>query len=189
MPLSFRNAPVHDALLTPKYRAAAREAAIRRFQWFVHDTPKSNFASIRRYGIKRTDDGALYTPVSVERLHGRLPPTVCLAPGPNGWANAIAKAGPFARFAIRSSKIPASVGLDWTYPYNWNLASVIADDTPHMSVSDVFAEVVSRTRVLVCYSPISAKWLRVLTNDASPDDPGRWPSIWNVRLDRIGDAA
>jgi hypothetical protein len=79
-----------------------------------------------------------------------------------------------AHLAMRATDLPTRVGLDWSYPYNWDLAETIRVDNPEMDSSAVAVEVARRSGSVVSYDVIPAYQLLICPPDGDINDPATW---------------
>lgn len=90
------------------------------------------------------------------------------------------------RLGVSLDDLPGDVGLDWSFEYNWNLASVLHAENPSAAPEAVFVEVMERSSVLVIYSPIPADRLRVYANGTDVLEPHTWPMLSQTPTTNIG---
>jgi hypothetical protein len=154
---------VHRELLDPAGMSALRDALIGRFGWFFHTTRKSALPSIRSEGLRPImPDGYFLADlpnVIRETIGDGAKRVVCLSPQGSLQMNVDKSsvldpdAPEMAHLAMRATDLPTRVGLDWSYPYNWNLAETIRVD--NLDSSAVAVEVARRSGSVVSYDVIS----------------------------------
>lgn len=150
---------IHERLLSLKGMADARSAIQARHMWYFHISPFIAFDGIQKHGLQaRYPGGAV--PLIIGETYGRY--VVCLHPEHTPSVMP-AKDGPAFEIAISQIDLPHSLGLDWSYPSNWELASILASLESPSPDEEIFCEVVSRRGSLVTYASILPSALRVRT--------------------------
>jgi hypothetical protein len=175
---------VHRELLDPAGMSALRDVLIGRFGWFFHTTRKSALLSIRSEGLRPiAPDGYFLAdlPNVVREVIGDgAERVVCLSPQGSLRMNvdkssALDPDAPeMAHLAMRATDLPTRVGLDWSYPYSWNLVETIRVDNPEMDSSAVAVEVAQRSGSVVSYDVIPAHQLLICPPDGDINDPATW---------------
>lgn len=183
----FKDDPIHQEMFQPRVRSAIRALLVNRgFAWFTHTTPIVHEHCIRAEGLKPVNPGIIHFPIAVER-NGHHYEMLCLAPHPSRQAwTALRLPPPYMRLGVSIDDLPGDVGLDWSFEYNWNLASILHAENPSAAPEAVFVEVMKRSSVLVVYSRIPADRLRVYANGTDLFEPDTWPVLSQTPTTNVG---
>lgn len=181
----LEDAPIHRWLHSADGARAAREALSISYPWLVHNTPLSALAGVAARGLVRHEPGVLMTPAAIVDRFGNRPPMLCFAPplSPDPWHNLQQHNGPFMKLGVAVQDLQGAFGLDWSFPYNWNLAAVIERDRPNANQPSIFLDVVRRTNVVAYHDDIQPEVLRVWTKDHPIDRPSDWPLLTLARAE------
>jgi hypothetical protein len=175
---------IYDELLAPEGMVSARAILVGKYPWFFHTARLRNFSSIQASGLEpRRPDGYIGDPPHqvVHRIRHRADHILCL--WPVGATDVhITSDEPLFQVALDSSALPVRLGLDWSFPYNWNLATIVKNDFPHWETAQVFANVAHRSGSVATYDAVPAANLLVRPNGAEGWDPTGWPNLRDVAI-------
>jgi hypothetical protein len=89
---------------------------------------------------------------------------------------------PFYRLAVRSADLSDRIGFDWSFPYSWSLANVLADQ----GLRAAFIEVARRAGSVVTYDAIPANRLLVCPKGLDGEsDPASWLPLSTAKPDEL----
>jgi hypothetical protein len=163
--------------------ALLRAALIRKYTCFVHETPDVDIDSIRREGLRTNRDSQ--APLDVKTaLHLEQVPILCLHPlgaqlRPGGAASTLClqlgqPEPPRVCLAVVAPDLPQRVGLDWSYEWDQQAASLEANaDTPLQAFAEIALQLVDEFGSVAAYDNIPAIRLRVFCHRDPPANPLR----------------
>lgn len=163
--------------LTELMRSAAaelEEALVARWNWFLHETPIANLASIRQHGLLPKNPDCVVPAGVAAALGGNANQLICLHPlgakvRPSG-----TKSGWQARLAIRSTSVPSPISLDWSYEWDRILQEWQA--VAGKSFVEFSSDISHTYGSVAAYSVIPSSQFMIQLRGC-PDDPATWPSL------------
>ena len=143
--------------------------------WFFHETPCSEFESIRKLGLKPSGKHKMCCPKQFKKIFGSDAINI-LCMRPHGAKLQTTSSGwpPFINLAISGCHLPNRISLDWSYEwknlfYRWN-------NSLSISYANFTYNNVINLGSLAIYDSILPEHLLIRVMD-STDDPKTWPSI------------
>jgi hypothetical protein len=175
---------LHLSLLTPGGMASARRALLIRHSWFLHVSEVSSLEPIKTRGLEPRNPGGAAPDLVIERLGPRANEIICLRPS-DTFDTTPQKDGKRFLVAVRGDDLPARIGLDWSFPYCWNLAAILKQDHPAMTDDQVFCETMRRAGSLASYEPIPPSVLHAWSKGTPRAEPWAWPKLADVDFEDI----
>jgi len=184
MPLEF-----HREMLSDAGMQSIREALIKKYRWFLHDSTVDVYDSIKRKGLLPfKPDGYIgdAPDIVLSELGLGSEKIVCLWPLDCSVAGLALSKNHRFRLALNSTDLPNRIGLDWSFPHSWNLRGITKAAYRQKVAADVFVYVVDGTGSVACYDPISPRLLRVCPKGAGLNsDPSKWPPLVDTSVEDI----
>jgi hypothetical protein len=179
MPTNF-----HEELLSQGGMAEVRSAAMIGFAWYTHARTTDQYATIQSEGIRPTWPQSNVTPQEVIDAIGTDGKNIiCLSPYPKKTILMLNKGGNCVfKLAIQANKLPARLGIDWSFGGTWDLTNTNRRLRPDLSRADVFMSILRSREVIVSYDPVPAVDLRVCTEVLRNNPPSDWPPLVGTDL-------
>lgn len=143
------------------HRTDLREPLARTYGLFVHETEYSRLRSIADCGLAARDAGSSADDALIRLLGHSETKMVCLHPVGSFPASST-KNGPFSLLGLAASFLPECVTLDWSFSGNWSLAKILKMDSPDLTATQIFLEVVRRRGSVAALNDIDPRYLHVL---------------------------
>ncbi len=171
----------HGDLLHPEQMQAVRDR-LATVSWYTHfSSVPASFRKIQIEGLRPCYPGGT-TPDEVLAAMGdggrRI---LCLYPVGASIVQLFPSQPPPPLFmaVVRGVDLPAKLGLDWSYDYNWNLGMTLRCGSTQ-SNEDIVFEVALRSGSIACYEGVAPEHLRVKAKHNTDEDFDRWPNIQDV---------
>jgi hypothetical protein len=174
---------LRNELITPAGMAFFRTTISNHYLWLMHEAPFDRINTIRREGLQPKLPGGRVPDVVAGAIDG-FTGIVCLNPNLSRHAQS-SYAGLIFRVAVRASDLPARVGLDWSYPHNWDLRNVSEQQIHALGKDGAVLYVVDDTGCVASYDAIPPEVLRVCTIGKHGLFPSTWPLLSAVGNDEV----
>jgi hypothetical protein len=167
--------PFIAALVSHEGFAAARQALMASFDWFLHASHIRNFAAIRGHGLLPREPGMRAPPEVVQALGRPGNEIVCLRPVPTSGVMPVG--GPAFILALHQEALPARVGIDWSFGDWREYTQRIRRQHVDWQGGDVLVELVRLLDTFASYDRISVDALRICPVNAPFSPPENWPAL------------
>jgi hypothetical protein len=170
---------LRDELLTPPGMVFFRQTIADHYVWLTHEAPFECIDNtIRKDGIQPRKPARAVPSLVTDRIPN-YQSIVCLNPNKSQPAGS-SHVGHVFRMGVRASDLPARVGLDWSYPDNWDMRHISAQQIHDFGKDGAILYVMDQTGSVASYDPIPASALRVCTRGKHGLYPSTWPLLSSV---------